>query len=111
MALSKADILGANDIKITKVDVPEWGGEVYVRTLKGVERDQFEDQYQQSKMQNFRARFLVLALCDEAGVRVFSDDDAKLLAEKSSAVLGSLFDKAWEINAMSTKAVDDLGNG
>ena len=40
--LNKAAILAAEDLKTETVAVPEWGGEVRVRTLTGTERDAFE---------------------------------------------------------------------
>ena len=41
--LSKADILGCNDIPTELVEVPEWGGSVKVRGMTAGERDRFDD--------------------------------------------------------------------
>lgn len=110
MTLSKAAILAAKDTKIsTPVPVPEWGGDVCVKTLSGTERDAFEEAYSENKMKAFRCRFLVLTLCDEAGERLFSDADVQTLGGKSSVVINRLFDKAWEHNAFTSQAVDALG--
>lgn len=111
MALSKAAILGITDFKIEKVSVPEWGGDVYMRTITGLERDLFEDSYSEKKMRAFRVRFLVLTLCDEKGERLFSDEEIDVLGKKSSAVINRLFEKAWELNAFTNNAVETLGNG
>lgn len=111
MALSKAAILGVTDFKIEKVAVPEWGGDVYMRTITGLERDLFEDSYSEKKMRAFRVRFLVLTLCDEKGERLFSDEEIDVLGKKSSAVINRLFEKAWELNAFTNNAVETLGNG
>ena len=110
MALNKTAILAAGDIKLDKVSVPEWGGDVYLKTISGIDRDQFEDGYQEQKMKNFRARFLVLTLCDEKGDRLFTDAEVAELAKKSSLVLNRLFEKAWSFNAFTNEAVEDLGN-
>ena len=40
--LSKEAILAADDLPREKVNVPEWGGEVLVRTMSGTDRDAFE---------------------------------------------------------------------
>lgn len=110
MTLSKAAILAAKDTKIsTPVPVPEWGGDICVKTLSGTERDAFEEAYSENKMKAFRCRFLVLTLCDEAGERLFSDADVQTLGGKSSVVINRLFDKAWEHNAFTSQAVDALG--
>ena len=108
--LSKDAIKQATDFKVEKVSVPEWGGDVYLKTLSGTERDAFEEGYAEQKMKNFRARFLVLTLCDESGERMFSDDEAADLGGKSTVVLNRLFDAAWALNAFRTEDVDALGN-
>jgi len=74
--LSANDILKAEDIVTEDVEVPEWGGSVCIKTLSGTERDAFEEGYSEQKMKNFRARFLVLTLCDEAGERLYEDSEA-----------------------------------
>ncbi len=40
--LSRDQILGASDLPTETVDVPEWGGQVIVRSMTGAERDRFE---------------------------------------------------------------------
>jgi hypothetical protein len=108
--LSRDAIKKAQDWKLEKVEVPEWGGDVYLKTLSGTERDLFEDGYADQKMKNFRARFLALSLCDDNGERLYGDDAASELGTKSSVVLNRLFDKAWALNAFRTEDVDALGN-
>lgn len=108
--LSRDAIQKAVDTKVEKIDVPEWGGEVCIKTLTGTERDAFEDGYAEKRMKNFRARFLALALCDENGERLFGDDGDELLGQKSSAVLNRLFEKAWAVNAFRPEDVEALGN-
>jgi hypothetical protein len=110
MALSKSSILSAGDVKLDKVNVPEWGGDVYIKTISGLDRDCFEDGYNEQKMKNFRSRFLVLTLCDEAGARLFTDAEVAELGKKSSLVLNRLFEKAWSLNAFTNEAIADLGN-
>lgn len=109
MALSKASILAANDVKTELVPVPEWGGEVYIKTLSGTERDAFEDAYSSDKMKNFRVRFLILTLCDDKGERLFPDAAVDDLGKKSATVISRLFEKAWAINAFRTEDVDAMG--
>lgn len=112
MALSKKAILAAKDTKLKgPVAVPEWGGDVYFRTISGLERDQFEDAYSEQKMKAFRARFLVLTISDENGERLFADNEIEALGQKSSVVINRLFDEAWQHNAFTQEAVDALGEG
>jgi hypothetical protein len=112
MGLSKAKILAAKDVKVSEaIPVPEWGGDVYCRTLSGTERDAFEDSYSDKKMKQFRCRFLVLALCDESGDRLFADTDVNELGTKSSVVINRLFESSWKHNAFTIEAVESLGEG
>lgn len=110
MSLSKAAILAAKDVRLSDaIPVPEWGGDVYIKTLSGLERDAFEESYQEQKMKAFRVRFLVLTLCDDSGERLFSDGDYDSLGKKSSVVINRLFERAWSHNAFTQEAVDGLG--
>ena len=109
MALNKAAILAAGDFKLDKVNVPEWGGDVFIKTITGLDRDRFEDGYSEQKMKNFRSRFLVLTLCDEKGERLFTDVEVEELGKKSSLVINRLFEKAWSLNAFTNEAIDELG--
>lgn len=110
MSLSKVKILAADDNKLDKVDVPEWGGSVYIKVLSGTDRDSFEESYSEQKMKNFRSRFLVLTLCDEKGERLFTEAEVDELGKKSAVVLARLFDKSWALNAFRTEDVEQLGN-
>ena len=115
MMLNRETILAANDLKPETVEVPEWGGSVYVRMLTGSERDAFEQSIVTGRgknrttvMENIRARLCVLCLCDESGGRLFSDDDIDALGDKSAAALDRLFAVAQRVNGLSGEDVEDL---
>jgi hypothetical protein len=107
--LSASQIISANDTKVEPVEVPEWGGTVYVRVLRGTDRDHFEEWVNKEKDKSVRCRFLVLSLCDETGGLLFKPEQVTALGEKSGDVLARVFDRAWEINYLSPKAVEELG--
>lgn len=115
MALTKEQILGqTGDRPVRAVEVPEWGGTVYVRTLKAVERDAFEAENARaarkqdgSQLVNLRARLAALTVCDESGQRLFSDIDAVELGQRSGAVLDRIFDAATSLNGMGPAAVEE----
>lgn len=109
MALDRKSILAADDVRKEKVAVPEWKGDVFLRVLTGTDRDRFEESYADQKMKAFRIRFLLLALCDEDGERLFNDDEADILGKKSSVVINRLFEAGWKLNAFTQEAVDALG--
>ena len=108
MPLLRDQILASTDLPKTEVDVPEWGGSVFVRVMSGAERDAFEVAHQLSAKDNVRARLVAFCACDAAGVLLFSPDDVDDLGNTSAAALDRLFAVAVKINRLSKKDVDEL---
>ncbi|HKD37475.1 MAG TPA: hypothetical protein VKB78_11765 [Pirellulales bacterium] len=108
MPLSKADILAADDLPREVVRVPEWGGDVLVRTMTGAERDRFERDFLNDRATNIRARTAAATVCDDTGARLFTDAEAAELGEKSAAALDRIFDAAMRLNRITKRDVDDL---
>ena len=110
--LSRDAILQTDDLPRVLVQVPEWGGDVYVSTLTGTQRDSFEASMQGKKgkvnLQNVRARFAVLTIVDDKGTRLFSDADVKALGEKSASALDRVFAVAQRLNGFSSEDAEDL---
>jgi hypothetical protein len=107
--LSKNAILASDDRNIKTVSVPEWGGEVGIRVLNGIERSQFETMFSEKKVDLFKVRFVACSLCDDKGCRLFSDDEVEALGEKSAGVINRLFDICWDHSSLSQEAVDEAG--
>lgn len=113
MLLTGDAIRNASDIRKELVPVPEWGGEVYVRTMRAGERDRFESDWEQRKRtgtvhENLRARVAVVCCCDEHGNRLFTDDDVSMLSEKSCAALDRIFAVAIRLNHLTNDAIAEL---
>lgn len=109
--LTKATILAANDLRKELVAVPEWGGEVYVRTMTGTERDIFETELltaTKGTSSNIRAKLLARCLCDENGERLLSDKDIAELGKKSASALDRCFAVAQRLNGFSKDDVETL---
>ena len=109
--LTKDQILAANDLTKETVDVPEWGGPVFVRVLTGAERDAFESEAVGDRRvgkSNVRAQLCARAICDERGDRLFSDDEVGALAAKSAAALDRVFEAASRLNGLSGRDVEEL---
>lgn len=106
--LDKNKILLAKDIVVKRVNVPEWGGSVYVRVLSGVERDRLERMGAEKKTHNFRGIFASLAIANEDGTRMFTDADAKALGEKNGAALQRIIDAGVEVNKLSGESIEEL---
>lgn len=114
--LSAADILKVDDKRLEMVEVPEWAGTVYIRTMTAAERDAFEQEFvdlRQGKTKagtvaNVRAKFAARILCDANGVRLFEDKDIAELGRKSAAALDRVFDAGMRLNGFSKQDVEEL---
>ena len=112
MALLNRDaILKANDITMQTVNVPEWGGDVSIRTLTGTERDAFEASIVSGKkhdMTNIRAKLVARSVVDEKGVRLFTDDDVCAIGRKNAKALDRIFDAAQRMNGIRETEIQEL---
>jgi len=113
MILNKEQILQSQDLPKELVNVPEWGGEVYVRALTGTERDAFETSIvggnaSSKDLSNIRARLAALTLCDEEGKALFSLKEAVDLGQKSAKALDRVFSVAQRLNGIGAGDVDEL---
>ncbi len=113
--LKRDDILQANDLEKELVSVPEWGGEMYVRTMTGEERDQMEaamirrnGKKQDINLANFRARLAAATMCDENGRAIFSVEDVAALGQKSALALGRVVEVAMRLNGISQRDVEEI---
>lgn len=117
--LTRDQILEADDRITEDVDVPEWGGTVRIRSLAGVERDQYEAGITsvrwegtkpsvQSNTQNIRARLVAMTAIDEDGKSVFSEKDVLILGQKSAAALERCFKVAQRLSGLSDEDVEAL---
>ncbi len=111
--LTAEQILKSSDLGETeKVDVPEWGGHVYVRVMTGAERDRWEmtatKLVQQADGVNIRALFCSVVMCDENGNRLFNDSQASELGGKSAIALTRVFDKARKLNRVTDEDLEEL---
>lgn len=113
--LTRDQILAVEDLKRETIDVPEWGGEVIVKSLTGAERDAFEDSVVRQRgktrelnLRNARARLVSLSLIDESGSRLFSDGDVEALGRKSAAALDRVFAAAQRLSGLTENDIDEL---
>ena len=122
--LSKEAILGADDIPVETVRVPEWdrkGGPqawIRIRGLTGKERDRYETSITTGKgrdqtinARNARAKLLVMAIIDGEGKRMFSEEDINALGNKSASALERLFDVARKLSGLTVQDIETLTEG
>ena len=114
--LGREALLAATALPRETVQVPELGGAVVVQGLSGIARDAFEGSMftqrgktRELNMQNVRARLVALCLVDEAGARVFQDDDVPALGQVRADILDRLFGVAQRLSGLRDQDVDELG--
>ncbi len=114
-ALSAAEILGADDLPIQRVKVPEWKGHVYVRSMSAAGRDQWELFLISHKtpdgdlnFRNVRATLVAQTCCDAEGQLLFTPDQADALGQKSGRAIDRVYQAAQALNAISDADVEEL---
>ena len=115
-ALTRAEILGADDLKTESVKVPEWGGIVLVRELTGAERDTWEASVVKTNgvkvtidSHNMRAKLAALSMIDGDGKRLFTEKDVTKLGNKSAAALDRVTDVAKRLSRIGEDELENLG--
>jgi hypothetical protein len=110
--LTKDQILAATQLPVEEVNVPEWGGTVFVRTMTGTERDQCEQAILTAKEKkrrlNVRAMYAVRTIIDEKGNRLFADNDADELAKTSAKALDRIFGVALRMSGVKEEDIAEL---
>lgn len=114
--ISKANALKTRPREYKWIRVPEWGGDVCIRSLYGEERDAFEETIVrrrgtdvQTNTKHLRARFIAWTVVeDEGGALMFSEDDIPSLSKQPARVLDRIFAVAQALSGMSDDDVDQL---
>jgi hypothetical protein len=110
--LTRDEILARDDLPAEDVNVPEWGGAVRIRRMSGTERDAFEASIMgadgRQDLSNIRAKLVARSIVDEAGRRLFSDEDIAALGAKSAAALDRCFAVAKRLSRISGEDVEEL---
>jgi len=113
VVLLRDAILSAVDLPLVEVEVPEWGGIVYVKPMTAGARDAFEASVADSEgnvdRRNFRAKLVVRCMVDpETGHRLFKDTDALALADKNALPVSRVFDAAAKASGLSPDDVEAM---
>lgn len=123
MTLGRDAIMGAQDIPVRTIDVPEWGGSVNVKRASIRERDvlggysrkflevkagKTPNQPLKTEMINgeeaekafadFRLFTVGFSICDEKGIRLFNDDEIEsILGKKSPEAIDRIFNELGNV--------------
>jgi len=107
MLLKKSDILNLDDSDYKTIDVPEWSGEVRLKSMSVAEQIEYEKMQTSEDNNQLILTMLVLSIVDENNNRMFDKDDIVLLQEKSAHVICSLFKECIKLNSLTSKDIED----
>jgi hypothetical protein len=112
--LTRDSILASPDAGRTQVEVPEWGGYVWVHVMSGSERDRWEYEIIRANKdgkdgtENTRAKLIVMSVRDDNGLPLFTDADIPALGKKHYAVLDRVLDESRRLNRLTVKSMEEL---
>jgi hypothetical protein len=106
--LTREQILSA-PIPRKEVEVPEWGGSVWVRALSGAERLNLSRLAESGELTG--AHLVTWATVDANGARLFTDEDVTALLGTHGQVLERLAAEVLRFNVIGADGLDDAKNG
>ncbi len=109
MLLNKQQIKDADDLPSKIVSMPEWGGDVKIKTMSARHRIEFEKRNTTAKTELETMVNLVMFSCvDEHNNLMFvQKEDFDFLAEKSAKALIRLFEEAVSMSTLSNKGIEE----
>lgn len=97
--LTKEQIFETAKPKIHRVDVPEWGGYVFIREMKGLDLVQVAEA---DTLTVGAARDVALSVVNENGQRLFTDDDAPKIAQLGASGIMRLHRAIMALNGLTS---------
>tara|TARA_R110002095_G_scaffold109849_1_gene96211 strand:+ start:2950 stop:3276 length:327 start_codon:yes stop_codon:yes gene_type:complete len=92
------------DCTLHKVNVPEWGCDVYIKEVDFAEFIEATNVDPSTPDKDSMVRTLAIVLCDENGKQIF--ENTEILSKKNFKVCYRLFNESLKIN-MIEKAIEE----
>ena len=111
LMLTKDDILNADDLTEVTVSVPEWSGDVIVKSMSGVDRDEWERSIYHDGIKDFdniRAKLCAMSIVDESSKKLFTMADIRTLGGKSGKALDRVFTVAKKLSGIGKQEILSL---
>lgn len=115
--LTKDMIIAVNDIHTERVEVPEWGGHVFVRTMSLGDKKRYEaelyeiDDKGKVKIKSdgdYKAVMLASCVCNEKGEKLFTMKDIQAISEKSAAPIERILEVANKMNKHIEEDIEEI---
>ncbi len=98
--LDRDSILNLQDRPVVPVPVPEWGGTVHIRVLSVAEMELLQN------AKHGAADLVARTCCDAQGNRLFTDEDAKALREKSQVAITRIMTAFNKANGLGDDEIE-----
>lgn len=118
--LTKEQVVEASDLPRELVDVPEWGGEVWVGTMTGADASYYqtsllnidgEGKVKSVNVEGADVRLAALTIQNEDGSLMFGRKEVEALGKKSPKALERVCKVAQRLNGLDDGAEDrEAGN-
>lgn len=102
--LTAADILAAQDRKRDLVEVPEWGGSVYVQEISAADAERLSEE------KVGMVAFCAMCMVDKDGSPLFTDDQVADLSEKSTKAFRRVMAAVTALNGFVDTEEDEGKN-
>lgn len=112
--LTKGQAIDVNDTERILVEVPEWGGCLYIRGLSGAEAQEYATNSENAakKDEIWKGELLWLlshTLTDENGDLLFPGEEGiKELGKKNNVVLGKLYNLSLRLSILGNEELAEL---
>lgn len=111
-SLNKDAILSASPCQKDKVEMPEWGGHVYVSAVSAADWMDVQDAMAKDKDEAGKLAtapwvglMLVRTIVDENGQRLFDDGDAPELMKKPLVLINRLYHASDKLNDFTGRGI------
>lgn len=108
-------ILKKRDLRRERLHIPEWEVDVFVSTMTGAERDEFENECQQRSVpggkfdiRGIKALLVVLTAKDENGNLIFTRDDIPELLKKNAKPLDDIATLSQKVNGIGKAELEAI---
>lgn len=112
-APSAAEILDKKDYTIEPIEVPEWGENLFIKSVTGEQREEIEVKSQglrrdPEKYKGLKARCVIYGLCNVDGENIFVDAHLEKLAKKDGRILDEVSQTILKLSGMTEEEVKDI---
>ena len=97
--LTREAILSITDKAVKEVDVPEWGGSVFIKGLT-FDQEEIFSRAEEEGDQDAAQRFLVNFICNADGIPLFTEADIPELKKKSVRAFTRIVNEVKAFNSL-----------